>query len=218
MNILLIVFILILLILAARGRKKGMALLIFEVFACVFIVYASRYGKVYVKDFIKDYTNISEKIEVSIQKKVQDKIEKEEANTISDIDVYAKLPLLAQDAVKTKSNEIDEQIVIAISKPLAEYTVDGLATIGAMVIACFVVAIVRRMLWWINRIPIIGDVNRMLGIICGAAEGIILCCVILYVATCFPTTIMGSMIIDQALESPIINYLYQNNPLLIFVV
>lgn len=218
MNVLLIVLILVMLFLAARGRRKGMALLVFEILACVFIVYAARYGKIYVKDFIRNYTNVSEKIEVNIQEKIEDKIGEKEESGLSDIDVYKKLPSLAQESVKLKTEEINEQIAIAISKSLTEYTLDGLAAVASMIVACFLVTIIKRMLRWINRIPIIGDVNRMLGIICGAVEGLLLCFIILYIAAYFPTTTFGSMIIDQALSSPITNYIYENNPLLIFVV
>lgn len=218
MNVLLIVFILLMVFLAARGRRKGMALLIFEILACAFIVYAARYGKIYVKDFLRNYTNVSEKIEVNIQEKIEDKIGQKEESGLADIDVYKKLPSLAQESVKLKTEEINEHIAIAISKSLTEYTLDGLAAVASMIVACFLVAIIKRMLRWINRIPIIGDVNRMLGIICGAAEGLLLCFIILYIAACFPTTVFGSMIIDQALSSPITNYIYENNPLLIFVV
>lgn len=217
MNVLLIIFFLIILLCAWRGRRKGILLLIFEVVAWIFIFVAANYGKDYVKDFLIYNTSVQEIITDKYQERIEKVIEEKTHQATDKVEAYDRLPDIAKDVMDSQIDAATEGVANSVAVVMTEHTMNGISFYGTIIVAVIIVALLRQIVRRIGRRNFLGDVNTTLGTIWGLFEGMALICLIMCIGVSFPDTLLGSMIVDQCNSSPVLDIIYQNNPLLVLV-
>jgi len=104
-----------------------------------------------------------------------------------------------------------------IAKQIAEFVVEGIAFLIALVAAWTIVHIIARMLRIVSRIPVLSGVNRTLGVFAGGIYGVILVWIGFYIVAVTSTSELGGMLVTYIYQSNLLKYLYENNAILTIV-
>ncbi len=115
--------------------------------------------------------------------------------------------------LEEKKIEVKEQL----SEEIARFIVRGISVLIALVIANIIVWIVGSMVKSVGRVPVIREVNSLLGIAAGAVEGFLIIWILMYIGVCISNTTIGQGMIQDIYESQFLTYLYQHNLIMAFV-
>ena len=104
-----------------------------------------------------------------------------------------------------------------IAKQIAEFVVEGIAFLIALVAAWTIVHVIARALRIVSRIPVLSGVNRTLGVFAGGIYGLILVWIGFYMIAVTSTSEMGSALVACIYQSRLLKYLYENNVILTLI-
>ncbi len=212
-NPMLITFVVIMLICMIRGARKGMLRIIYGVISWVLLL-------VFVNmacDYISDYLNVNTSMPTMVQEKIETKLnetyeESEENEQGSGMDgVMALLPDKVKSGLEETIHKSIETTIQLISSELSETAIKGISFIISILLGMLLLFLLNQVITFLGKLPGINDVNSILGIITGFAEGLILTWLIMYLADCFPTTVFGQFVISNSTSNPFIDYVYQIN-------
>ncbi|MBE5904471.1 MULTISPECIES: CvpA family protein [Pseudobutyrivibrio] len=212
-NILLVIFIVLMVFFIVRGAQRGMIRIIYSLVAWIFLLLFVNYGKVYVADYIKLHTEIPTRVENAIDGHLHTKYDSSEAEEVgSGRDaVLSIVPEFVKDDIETSIENSIDNIIKAIAKELSDAAINGISNILLIAVGIIIIYIIDRLLRAVGFVPGIRDVNRLLGIIAGAVEGMLVTWFAMYLADCFPTSFFGQFIITYAKENQMLYYIYTNN-------
>lgn len=102
-----------------------------------------------------------------------------------------------------------------ISVFLASMVVNAIAILLVFVASFILLKIISRWLGAVNRIPLIGTANRILGLVCGALIGYLIIHIVMFVLTMFATGQNAFSNIVRAIEdSMVASWFYDSNQLI----
>ena len=118
-------------------------------------------------------------------------------------------------AIKDKVNDsiqtsIDATITL-ISKELSDTAIHGISMLIALIVGTLALFLISKVIRLIGFVPGIRDVNRLLGIIAGFIEGLLITWLCMYLANCFSTMDLSIYIVEKIKVEPILSYIYENN-------
>ncbi|MCI8993807.1 MAG: CvpA family protein [Eubacterium sp.] len=222
MNWLVIVVLIILLWNVIRGARKGFIKVIFSLVSMVvvlgFAVIATPRISNYLIEKTEIYHTIEEKCEQKIKERAAEKIESE-GNSLESLlnEIGIVLPGETADHLGSKvggavQDTLETTGVYAqASAMIARAIVNGISFLIALIIGALIVAIIRKLLDLLTDLPGLKTVNRALGVVAGAVQGLIIVWVLLYIVGIvagFDTT--GGMM-AMINESKLLTWLYDNN-------
>ncbi len=217
MNILLIIVAAIFLIAAVIGYKKGFiriaASLATTIITIVLVVaLAPTASKFIVKTFpIEDM--VREKVTILSDGNVS----KEEQITFIE---STELPEALQQLLLANNNkEIYENLGVAtFSDYVAKYLASLIANVVSYIILWIIVSVAVRLLVgalkFIDKIPLVGTVNRVAGAVAGLVHALIIVWSLFLIITLAYNTEIGKLCFDNITASPILTKLYDNNILM----
>ena len=126
-------------------------------------------------------------------------------------DIFEKTGNMAGEIIE-QSGLYDE-----IAKQIAEFVVEGIAFLIALVAAWTIVHVIARALRIVSRIPVLSGVNRTLGVFAGGIYGLILVWIGFYMIAVTSTSEMGSALVACIYQSRLLKYLYENNVILTLI-
>ena len=132
----------------------------------------------------------------------------------------AALPEILQDMLLENNNsEVYEALgvhsfVEYIGAYIAKVIADILAFLITFIVAFIAVRIVIRMLGVVDKIPLIGGANHLLGGVVGAGAGLLAIWILFIVITLLYSTSFGASCMESIAESDILTWLYDNNVLM----
>lgn len=227
MNILLLVVILVLGIGVFIGYKKGLVKMIASLLATVLIVALVGMISPYVSQWIQKGTPLKE----SVQNKVvgimisDEKIQEEDLSREEQINLIenADVPETFRQSLLENNNE--EAYMMLGAETFAEYIgsyiakvlSDAIAFLISLVVVTIVVSVVIKMLGIIDKLPLIGGMNRFAGGIAGIGVGILLVWILFAIITLLYDTSLGAMCFENIETNSILSFLYENNPLMKFI-
>ena len=98
-----------------------------------------------------------------------------------------------------------------ISKELSDTAIHGISIIISIIVGTLVLFILNWLIQVLGFVPGIRGVNRTLGIVAGLLEGFLITWLCMYLADCFPSSDLGSYIIEKTLADPLLTHVYQIN-------
>ncbi len=212
-NYLLIAFAIILIACIIRGARKGMLRIVFGMIAWIFLIIFVNYASDFASDYISLNTDIPGVVQENINTHLQDKYkqsEEEEAGSGEDAVLMSVPATIRNEVMESVQTSIDATIN-AIAVELTDAAIHGIGTIIAVIIGVVVIVIIDKLIKLIGYVPGINDVNRLLGIIAGFAEGILIIWLILYIAKCFPASAFGDFVLKNTENDQMLLFIYQNN-------
>lgn len=222
MNILLLVVGLIIGIGIFIGYKKGLIKMIASLLATVLIVALVGVVSPYVSQWIQKGTPLKE----SVQNKVvsmmipEDELSREEQITLienADVPETFRQSLLENNNQEAYAMLGVETFADYIGSYIAKVLADILAFLISLVLVTIAVAIVIKLLGIIDKLPLIGGMNRLAGGIAGVGVGVLLVWVLFVAITLLYDTELGMMCFESIETNSILSFLYEKNPLMNFI-
>ena len=95
---------------------------------------------------------------------------------------------------------------------------DLIAFLVALVVVTIAVSILVKMLGLIDKLPLIGGMNRVAGGIVGVGIGVVAVWILFLVITLFYDTELGRTCFEQIETSKVLSYLYDGNPFMKYII
>ena len=212
-NYLLIIFILMMLACALRGAQKGMIRILFGLISWIFLVCFVNYGSVKAEEYITDHTQIPSMIQEHIDEHLHDKYktsEEKEAGTGEEA-VLSVVPEKIKDNITDTIKTSIDNLILFVAQELTAAAIKGISTILTVIVGILLIALIDRLLKAVGFVPGIKDVNKTLGFVGGALQGLIITWFAMYLANCFPSSTVGEFIVSNSQSSKVLNFVYQNN-------
>ena len=231
MNWLLIIVILVLAGNIVWGFSKGFLRVIYSMLAWIAILVFVTWATPYVANVLMEKTNIDNRIESNLDEKLHELVigdtngQKEERepdaqNPGQGKKNYRDLQMKLPDAVTNKlfdTNKIADQILEGSG---AYDVVAGRATDLVMRVISFVLVLLIAVISFhllsvvlkvVEKLPLIGGINRLLGLFAGLVKGILIIWLAFAIIAMAGTTDIGIALISYIYESPLLIWAYENN-------
>lgn len=231
MNWLLIIVILVLAGNIVWGFSKGFLRVIYSMLAWIAILVFVTWATPYVANVLTEKTNIDNRIETNLDEKLHELVigdtngQKEERepdaqNPGQGKKNYRDLQMKLPDAVTNKlfdTNKIADQILEGSG---AYDVVAGRATDLVMRVISFVLVLLIAVISFhllsvvlkvVEKLPLIGGINRLLGLFAGLVKGILIIWLAFAIIAMAGTTDIGIALISYIYESPLLIWVYENN-------
>jgi uncharacterized membrane protein required for colicin V production len=220
MNILTIIILAVLVLSVIGGYKKGFLKTAFSLVAWIVVLILCNFVTPIVTDMLVEKTEI----EVVVQKTVDTKIDQVINETITETiegtdlaELEAALPAELKDALLGENGSLQEVVTNGVDLDTAGL-VNGIVGILGFVITVIVLRlamlVVELALNLVGKLPLIGPMDKILGLACGAGKGIILCWVILAVVSVLALTGTNTELATYISQSELLTWLQDNNVLL----
>ena len=227
MNVLLLIIAVIFAISAWIGYKKGLVRIVASLLATLIVVFLVSLATPYVSQWIRQITPLESAIQNKMTELIPSGADLNEQPTseqqIASIE-SAKLPdMFRQMLLENNNQEVYEALGVNtfleyvgcyISKVLA----DIIAFLIIMVIAIIILPIAIKMLGIVNKLPVIGGVNRLAGGIAGLGIGLMIVWVLFIAMTLMYDTEIGKVFFENIETNSILKTLYENNILMQHIV
>lgn len=231
MNWLLIIVILVLAGNIVWGFSRGFLRVIYSVLAWIAILVFVTWATPYVANVLTEKTNIDNRIESNLDEKLHELVigdtngqkedrEPDAQNPGQGKKNYRDLQMKLPDAVTNKlfdTNKIADQILEGSG---AYDVVAGRATDLVMRVISFVLVLLIAVISFhllsvvlkvVEKLPLIGGINRLLGLFAGLVKGILIIWLAFAIIAMAGTTDIGIALISYIYESPLLIWVYENN-------
>lgn len=231
MNWLLIIVILVLAGNIVWGFSRGFLRVIYSMLAWIAILVFVTWATPYVANVLTEKTNIDNRIESNLDEKLHELVigdtngqkedrEPDTQNPGQGKKNYRDLQMKLPDAVTNKlfdTNKIADQILEGSG---AYDVVAGRATDLVMRVISFVLVLLITVISFhllsvvlkvVEKLPLIGGINRLLGLFAGLVKGILIIWLAFAIIAMAGTTDIGVALISYIYESPLLIWAYENN-------
>lgn len=231
MNWLLIIVILVLAGNIVWGFSKGFLRVIYSMLAWIAILVFVTWATPYVANVLTEKTNIDNRIESNLDERLHELVigdtngqkedrEPDAQNPGQGKKNYRDLQMKLPDVVTNKlfdTNKIADQILEGSG---AYDVVAGRATDLAMRVISFVLVLLIAVISFhllsvvlkvVEKLPLIGGINRLLGLFAGLVKGILIIWLAFAIIAMAGTTDIGIALISYIYESPLLIWVYENN-------
>lgn len=213
LSVLSILFILLTIGCIYAGIRKGMMTILYVAFSWVFVLWFISTATPYVIDYIEANTHVASNLNEKITERIQlryDSSEEEEPGSGED-NILKLLPRKTREEIKTSMQNTVDQLIGVVANELTDIVLKILATGITILISVLIIWLGSKLVAIIGHLPLIRGVNKGLGFVAGFVEALLIIWAILYVAECFPTTILGSYIVNHSQDNVIMVWLCTNN-------
>lgn len=231
MNWLLIIVILVLAGNIVWGFSRGFLRVIYSMLAWIAILVFVTWATPYVANVLTEKTNIDNRIESNLDEKLHELVigdtngqkedrEPDAQNPGQGKKNYRDLQMKLPDAVTNKlfdTNKIADQILEGSG---AYDVVAGRATDLVIRVISFVLVLLITVISFhllsvvlkvVEKLPLIGGINRLLGLFAGLVKGILIIWLAFAIIAMAGTTDIGIALISYIYESPLLIWAYENN-------
>ena len=220
MNWLLIIVILVLAGNIVWGFSKGFLRVIYSMLAWIAILVFVTWATPYVANVLTEKTNIDNRIETNLDEKLHELVIPDTQKPGQGKKNYRDLQMKLPDAVTNKlfdTNKIADQILEGSG---AYDVVAGRATDLVMRVISFVLVLLIAVISFhllsvvlkvVEKLPLIGGINRLLGLFAGLVKGILIIWLAFAIIAMAGTTDIGIALISYIYESPLLIWAYENN-------
>lgn len=210
-----------------RGYKKGLLRMLFSLVSWLVILIIVTIATPHVSDFLKEKTTIEADIEQKSHEKLSEMVQevnednKDEINPNEDnketLDILGlKLPDKFVDSIFGEDNIANEflensGIYEKLSKQISGWALTGIAFVLSLLIVIIASHLLYNLIKIVEDVPVIGTVNRILGICLGSIKGLIIVWTVFAIVAMNAASKVGLMLISYIYESTFLSLLYENN-------
>ncbi|MBQ8148738.1 MAG: CvpA family protein [Lachnospiraceae bacterium] len=222
MNVLTIIILVIAAVCICLGCMRGLFRTLLVVGATIAAMVLSSYACPYVSKFIQKNTNIEEKIEVAIVERLSLDVSEQSGTKFEQMQMIEDLP--CPEALKlaiVNNNNADIYTGLNVTGFQA-YLASYLSSITINCLAYVIVMLAITVLFYVlihisnalKEIPIIGAIDKVGGILLGSVQALGIIWSFFILISFIGNTELGIAAFTQISESPVLNFLYENNMLM----
>lgn len=216
MNILTIVILAMFAVSVYLGYKKGFLKTAFSLVSWIMVFVLCDFAAPVVTDFLIQNTNVDAVIQTTIEAKVMEALEQATQNSAV-TDLEAALPAELKEMLLGEGENLLEVLTDVTGLDLTP-VVNGVMEILGFVITVIglriAMLLVEHMLGGVEKLPLIGKLDKLLGLVCGGVKGLIWCWVILAVVSVLSLTGANAELAGYIAQSKLLTWLQDNNVLL----
>ena len=231
MNWVLIVVAAILLGYTVAGFSKGFLKIVYSLISWILILIFIMVAAPYIQNYLMTNTGIYGNVVLYCEDMLRTRVEKEmgmgsqeAVAALSENEVFAmlteKLPETLIEEIKMHLDEVTGEFIenngiyAKTAVAVADLFLKGISTLAAIILGLIASAIISMVLGLISKLPIIGAMDRLLGLAAGAANGLLVVWIGFYLVAILGATEFGTNIITQINANEYLTLLYENNPIL----
>ncbi|MBR2046678.1 MAG: CvpA family protein [Agathobacter sp.] len=232
MNILVLVVLAVLLVSIFAGYKNGFLKTVLSLVSWLVVLVACYVATPMVTDFLIQNTEIETTIQGVLDAKIDEMIQEamEEAG-LSELqeaipedmekielpeELQAALPEELRELFSDNEDEMEAELVDTAA--IAEKVVEIISLLLVLVFTRCALLIVNVVLGIASKLPLIGPLDRILGLVCGAGKGVVFTWIILTVVSVLALTGVNTEWAGYIAESELLTWLQNNNVILNLIV
>lgn len=220
MNILTIVIIAVFALSVLGGFQKGFLKTAFSLIAWILVLLLSNYATPIVTDMLIQNTDIEVVIQTTVDTKINEVIA-ETMETSGVAELEAALPAELKEALLGEGVSMQDAVMNGVAIDTTSL-VNGVVGILGFVVTVIgmriVMMIVELVLGIVTKLPLIGPMDKLLGLACGAGKGLIWSWVILAIVSVLALTGTNTELAGYISQSELLTWLQNNNILLNLIV
>lgn len=233
MNVLLLIVVVILAGCIVQGYTKGFLRVLFRLAEGILVLLFVAWATPHVAKALESYTTIDTKIEERCNQYLHSYVEKqlqetEDAGVEKTQEVKDRLEAMGVTVPEGIINQMsqagelanqtieDSGVYEEVSKNLTNMAMRGIALAITLLAAVIVFQLISNALGIIDKIPLIGGVNQLLGLGAGAIEGLLVIWVFFALIALTSTTGVSSVLMNYIKDSEFLLWIYENNVVLTF--
>ena len=220
MNILTIIILAVFALCVFGGFQKGFLKTAFSLVSWIVVLVLCNYATPIVTDMLIQNTDVEVIVEGVVQENLMNlAVQMEENGGISDLE--AALPAEIKELLLGDNESIAELMLnssLIDITPLVNSIMGVLGFVITVILLRIVMAIIEFVLGVVGKLPLIGPMDKLLGIACGGVKGLIWCWVILAVVSVLALTGTNTELVGYIAQSEILTWLQDNNLLLNIIV
>lgn len=203
------------------GFSRGLLRVVYSMLAWIVILVIVTLASPYVADWLTENTTIAKRIESGCKEKIHQVITGEE-------DESGETESAEKDSAGTETQDIFFWDSVVDTSDLADgfleesgaydkmtaVTIKLISYILVLVFCLVLSFLLAKVLDLIGSLPVIGELNHALGGVAGLLKGIFLVWLIFSFIKIGIATDTGAMLYEQIQTSPLLLWLYKNNPFL----
>lgn len=214
MNWLMIIIVACLVLSIFDGYKKGFMRTVFSLVSWILVLVICNVATPMVTDFLIKETNIEESISVSISEKINEMIAESKVAELEET-----MPEELKTALLGEEGNLEE-ILAANGEEMVNATsivytiISAIGLVIVIIVARVLLIVVDGVLGIASKLPLIGSVDKILGVACGGIKGILICWVILTVVYVLAFTGVNTELAGFIADSQLLSWLQENNYIL----
>lgn len=233
MNWLLIITIILLAWNIVRGYSTGILRMLFSIVAWICIIVIVSWSTPYVSSYIEEHTSIQTEIKEKSHERMRELVEEnghksEMINKDTDPNsqllesLGIKLPSVVTDKL-FDTNDLADTILETtgiyevISNKISKLAVTGISFVLVLIITMILFHLLLQVVKFVEKMPVINGMNRVLGAAGGLIKGIVLIWIIFAIIALNGTSSIGIAAVSYIYESTFLQILYENNVVLIIL-
>lgn len=216
MNILTIIILAVFAACVFSGYKKGFLKTAFSLVSWILVLVLCNFATPIVTDMLIQNTDVEVVVAETVQENIMDfAVQMEENGGLSDLE--AALPAELKEVLLGDCESVAELMLSSALQdftPLVDGIVGALGFVVTVILLRIAMVIVEFALGIVGKLPLIGPMDKLLGIACGAGKGLIWCWVILAVVSVLALTGTNAELAGYIAQSELLTWLQDNNLLL----
>lgn len=214
MNYLLIAILTLLIWSVFDGYKKGFMRTVFALVSWIIVLVVCNIATPMVTDFLIEETSIADTVGDAIAEKVNEVIAQ---SGVAELE--QNLPEEIKNMLAEGNINIEELLaangdVIVDATSIVYTVVSIIAFVLVIVVTRVLVWVVDKVLGIASKFPLIGSLDKLLGLVCGAAKGILICWIVLAVVSMVVIPNANVDFASMIQESQLLTWLQNNNYIL----
>lgn len=183
MNYLLIAVLLLLAWNLFDGYRKGFMRTVFALVSWIIVLIACSVSTPVVTDFLMEKTSVAKSVGDTIAERINETIEESGvAELEQNLPEELRIVLLGEDKSVKDIIKVDGSMIMGATS-IVRTIVSIIAFVVVVIVARVFVWMVDKALGIASKLPIIGSLDKLLGILCGGARGMLICWIMLAVVS-----------------------------------
>lgn len=207
------------------GHYKGLMHMAITIVALVLSLFLVRIVTPQVSTFLKDKTMLYETIQVQLEKKFdlsnieemmaaqEEKRSSYERMAIEDLPVPDGLKSIL---LENNNSEVYRTLGVQkfqdyITSYMTVFIIHSISYVITFLGVYLIVHVIFGCMNLITKLPVIHGMNQLAGALMGGAEGLIVVWMVFLAVTAVSGTAIGTQLMEQIQQSPMLSFLYENN-------
>ena len=216
MNILTIIIIAIFALSIFSGYKKGFLQTVFSLVSWILVLVLCDYVTPIVTNALVTFTDIEVKMQMAVEAGLGEMIT-EAVETSGLAELEATLPVGLKTLLLGEGVTLQEVIANDLPLNTTLLTQGIIETFAFVITVAFLrvgMMVVEVGLGFMSKLPLIGPMDKMLGVACGVGSGLICCWIILAIVSVLAFTGINAELAVQISQSQFLTWLQENNVIL----
>ena len=205
------IVLLIIAICATIGFKKGFLKTLVSMSALIAALILAFIFSAKVTTFIDEHTALRQSAQEAVEEKLEETFAEKEADTAEEQKKVLEdswIPDKLLESMIEKQQEAAATIAQKIAAGTADLVVKGTGILVTIVVVFIIIKLLIILSGAVNKVPLVGGINKLLGGLLGVVRGIIIVWILLFFVTMFAHTQVGQDILAEVAGSKILSAFY----------